>query len=468
MIEYLFWGCLGTLYGTLIGIIPIAGVTTALITIFSVGSYFLADPYVGLVFLMSIVASCAAADSYTSILTGIPGASSTAACVLDGYPMCKNGEAPRAMGIAVTDSFFNGMFFTLITFALLPWYGQIILYIGTPEFAGLMLLSMATVFYISKSLLAISVGLFLGLIGLDPATGTERFTFGWDYLEAGIQIIPIMAGLFGVPELVYGWKTRVSISQQQHYFSGFKQGVLDVWRYRIDVFRGGCIGFVSGLLPGVGGAVGDFLAYGATKAARPHEPYGTGTPVGLAGCEGANSAQKVSSMIPTMLFGIPAAPFAAMVMAICMYFGIELGTPDLLYDDRFIESMALGYLIGTLGVALLSVFLFRYIVKILEVPFWVYATAILAVIVYANMQYTGGWEDLVVLIGMSVIGIVCKHFDINRPAILIMFVIAERLENYVQQTHKLYSLEELMQRPLIWGITLGCGLILYSALKKAK
>ena len=91
--DYVIWAFIGTCYGMLVGIIPIAGVTTALITVFSMGAYFMADPYLGLVFLTAIVASCASADSYTSILTGIPGASTTAACVIDGYPMAKKGQA---------------------------------------------------------------------------------------------------------------------------------------------------------------------------------------------------------------------------------------------------------------------------------------------------------------------------------------------------------------------------------------
>ena len=88
------------------------------------------------------------------------------------------------------------------------------------------------------------------------------------------------------------------------------------------MMRGGFIGFVTGLLPGVGGAVGDFLAYGSTVARHPKEKFGNGNPLGLLGCEGANNAQKVSSMIPTVLFGIPAAPFAAIMMSLCLYFGI--------------------------------------------------------------------------------------------------------------------------------------------------
>jgi len=147
-------------------------------------------------------------------------------------------------------------------------------------------------------------------------------------------------------------------------------------------------------------------------------------------------------MIPACLFGIPAAPFAAMVMAICMYFGMEIGTPSLLDDLQFTNSLAFGYIFGTVGVALLSIFLYKYILKLLEVPFWIYATFILGVIVYANMQYTGGWEDLALLAILSAIGVVCKMFNISRPAILVAYVVAFKIDEYFWGTLQLYGYKQ--------------------------
>lgn len=459
MIEYAVWIMLGSLYGMLVGVIPIAGVTTALITVFGFADYFMATPYLGLVFVTSIVAACAAADSYTSILTGIPGASTTAACVIDGYPMSQRGEAGRAMGIAIADSLFNGVLYGVLAFALLPMYGKIILWFGIPELMAFMILAVACVgFVISRSLwrsaLAIVIGLVLGLIGQDPGTGAARLTGGWDYVEAGIQLIPLISGLFGFPEIIWGWRTRNRLIEVRDYWKQLGQGFRDVMTHWRDSGRGGLIGFVTGLIPGVGGAVGDFLAYGATVRAHPNEQFGTGNPRGLLGCEGANSAQKVSSMIPTVLFGVPAAPFAAIVMALCMYFGMELGTPDLLDDPAFVASLMAGFVGGTIIVALASVFLMRIIIKILSVPFWIYGTVIVGVIVYANLQYTGTWQDIVILFLCTVLGIVCKYFDVSRPAILVTFVIAERLENYTQQTFILYSASDLITRPVFMTIML--------------
>jgi putative tricarboxylic transport membrane protein len=452
MLEYLFWAMAGTLYGMLVGIIPIAGVTTALITVFSMGTYFMADPYLGLVFLTAIVASCASADSYTSILTGIPGASTTAACVIDGYPMAKKGQAARAMGIAIADSTFNGVVYAILAFALLPYYGEIIVLFGRPEFLGFMMMALACVGFVASknvytSILAIVFGLFVGMIGQD-VVGNPRYAFGWEYLENGVGMIVLLSGLFGIPELLDGFKKGVKTAAPpigDDYFKQLFQGFGDARRNWRDMVRGGFIGFVTGLLPGVGGAVGDFLAYGATKAAHkePQEvPFGEGNPVGLLGCEGANNAQKVSSMIPACLFAIPAAPFAAMVMAICMYFGMEIGQPTLLQDDNFTNSLLMGYIFGTIGVALLSVILYKWIIKILEVPYWIYATIIIGIIIWANMQYTGGWEDFALLMILSAIGVVLKHFNVSRPAVLVAYVVAFKIDEYFWGTLQIYGYKQ--------------------------
>lgn len=465
MIEYLGWILAGSLYGLLVGVVPIAGVTTALITVFGMAPYFLGDPYAGILFLTSITAACAAADSYTSILTGIPGASTTAACVIDGYPMTRNGEAGRAMGIAIFDSTLHGVMYGILAFALLPIYSKMIMWFGIPEFAGFMIMSLACVGFVAsknpfKSLIAIVLGLFIGMIGQEPSTGEFRYTFGWEYLGAGVQMIALISGLFGLPELIWGFRERHKRPPVfDNYWPQIRQGFQDCIRCWRDMLRGGFIGFVTGLLPGVGGAIGDFLAYGATVARNPQEKFGNGNPRGLLGCEGANSAQKVSSMIPTVLFGIPAAPFAAILMALCIYFGIELGTPSLLDDQQFVWSLMAGFVGGAIIVGVVSVFFMRWIVRLLEVPYWIYASVIIAVIVFANLEYTGGWQDLAMLALCSALGIALKYFDISRPAVLITYVVAERMEAYVKQTAQLYDMGDLVTRP-IFMLTMAAAVVI--------
>ena len=464
--DYALWCLLGTLYGILLGVIPMAGAGTAMLLVFSFAGYFDPNPYYGLIFLISVIAASSTADSYTSLLTGIPGASTTAASIIDGYKMSKNGEAARAIGIAMADSTFNGILFGLLAFALLPFYAPIIYKFGVPELFMFMTLSIASVaFIVSKnfwlSCLAICIGAFIGLIGIDPQTQGPRFAFGTLYLQDGVPIIMMIAGLFGIPELVSGFhfgKNRPA--PITNYFSQLFDGFRTTFKLWKDSLRGGFIGFVAGLLPGVG-PVGDMLAYGATVKAHPKDKFGVGNPKGLAGCEGANNAQKAGSLIPTVLFGIPASPFAAIFMAMCITFGLDVGNPFMLEDKKFLSLLGYGFVGATILTFFICIFTSKLLVKILEIPYPVYALIIFAIIIYTCQSYTGLYMDYVTLACCSVLGLVCFKFKISRPAILLTYIIIDKWQNLGQQWLTMYTWDQMLTRPLFLVLLSGVLFLVY-------
>jgi TctA family transporter len=316
-----------------------------------------------------------------------------------------------------------------------------------------------------RSLIAIAVGIGLGLIGTDPATNADRYTLGWDYLGDGIQLMPFVAGLFAIPELVDGLKHRRKTVDSTDQLGQTISGVKAVWASKWDALRGGFIGAFVGLLPGLGGAMSDWMAYGSTVAAHPNEKFGNGNIKGVIGPEGANNAQKATSMIPTVLFGIPGAPFAAVIMALFMYLGFELGTPDLAHDDHFFDSLTFGFMWATVLVGVFCLLFTRYISAITRVPYKYYFPILFIFITWACVQYTGGWEDYFILAVCSVLGILCKKHKFSRPAMVIGFILAERVEALTLQMTSLYSIDQLVTRPIfvillllttcvfVWGIT---------------
>jgi len=460
----------GTLYGLLIGIIPSAGATTGLVALFGFISYFADQPYLGVIFCMAVVAASTTGDTYTGVLLGIPGANSAAATMVDGFPLAQKGQATYAITAAVTTSTVNGLLWGTLTFALLPWYTNLLMILGIPELWAFTMLALATVGFVSstwwvRSLIAIAVGIGLGFIGTDPATNADRYTLGWDYLGDGIQLMPFVAGLFAIPELVDGLKRRRKTVNSVDQLGQTIAGVKAVWNSKWDALRGGFIGAFIGLLPGLGGAMSDWMAYGSTVAAHPNEKFGDGNIKGVIGPEGANNAQKATSMIPTVLFGIPGAPFAAVIMALFMYLGFELGTPDLAHDARFFDSLTFGFMWGTVIVGVFCLLFTRYISAITRVPYKYYFPLLFVFITWACVQYTGGWEDYFILAVCSVLGILCKKYKFSRPAMVIGFILAERVEALTLQMTSLYSIDQLVTRPIFvillllttgvfaWGIT---------------
>jgi TctA family transporter len=443
---------LGTLYGLIIGLIPAAGATTGLIILFGLMSYF-SDPYLGVIFCMAVVAASTTGDTYSGILLGIPGANSAAATMVDGHPLAQQGKATYALTAAITTSTVNGLLWGTLTFALLPWYTKLMMIFGIPEMWAFVMLALVCVGFVSnkfwiRSLIAIGIGLFLGMIGTNPVTNADRWTFGWEYLGAGIQIMPMVAGLFAFPEILDGLKKRDATTTKHNTSGQTLDGIKAVWKYKWDAIRGGAIGAFIGFLPGLGGAMGDWMAYGSTVAANPKEEFGKGNIRGVIGSEGANNSQKATSMIPTVLFGIPGASFAAVLLALFMTLGFELGTPDLAYDMRFFDSLTFGFMWATVLVGIICITFNRYISMISYVRYRYYFPALVVFITWACAQYTGGWEDYAILILCSVLGVFCKEYKYSRPALLMAFILAAKVEALTIQMTTLYTIETLMTRPI--------------------
>jgi len=174
-------------------------------------------------------------------------------------------------------------------------------------------------------------------------------------------------------------------------------------------------------------------------------------------------------MIPTVLFGIPGAPFAAIIIGLFAYLDFELGTIDLAMDTKFFDSMLYGFMLATVLVGALCLLVTRYIAKIAQVPYGYYFPLLLGFIVLACMQYTGGWEDLAILILCSIVGVLAKEYKFSRPAMLFGFILADRIEALTVQMFGLYNFDKLIDRPIFWTlIVLIVAVLVWGITKRSK
>lgn len=461
--EYIGWLLLGVLYGFIIGIIPVAGAATGLVALYGFLYLFLADPYALVVFTTAIVVACTLGDSFASVIMNIPGAAGSAATMVDGFPLARQGQGARALSAAITTSTINGILWGVLVFAFLPFYAQAVMAFAIPEMLAFILLAFTCVCFVNseywfRGIVALIIGIVLGLVGLDPNTNEARMTMGWDYLQSGIQIAPVLAGFLAVPELLEAYRSKIETIKisSRTIWAQIKQGIQDSWQHRVEGFKGGAIGAFIGMLPGIGGSIADWLAYGQTVASNKKEsiPFGSGNIKGVIGAEGANNAQKATAYIPTVLFGIPAAPFEAIIMSMFMLVGLELGSPQLLSDMTFFKTLGWSYfwaMIITFGVAMLFI---RYAVRIMNVPFHYYFWPVLVLLLWSCVQYTGYWEDYVMFVLCAGAGILFKYLKLSRAAVIIGFVLADRLEATGIQFVNLYSISDLFTRPISGTIIL--------------
>jgi len=455
----------GVFYGLLVGLIPAAGATTGLVVLFPFAATLGAvDPYLAVIFITAVVAASTTGDTFASVLLGIPGANSSAATIVDGFPLAKQGKATYALSAAITTSTLNGLIWGALTFLLLPWYYDFVILppseggVGQAELFALCILAFVTVGFITtsswiKSLAALALGGLLALVGTDPITASPRFTFGWDFLMGdgtgkGISLIPLITGVFAMPEIILALRNKSLSPQNDEHtqntqlIDGIKISFKE-WKLSL---RGGAIGAIVGFLPGLGGGISDWLSYGQTVATHPNEkiPFGQGNIKGVIGPEGSNNSQKATSFIPTVLFGIPGAPFAAIIIGLFSVVGFDLSldSANIIQDGRFFNALSFAFLGSTLVTGIICLTLMKQITKISYVPYKYYLPIVVIAIVWA--VYVSGYgvyglESIFLLFAFSLLGLGLKKWKFSRPALMIGFILSDKIELLALQFFSLFN-----------------------------
>ena len=466
-IQHMMYLMGGVLLGILVGILPGLGGIVG----FSIMLPFLygMDQTSALAMLIGMVAVIPTSDTFTSVLMGIPGSSASQATVLDGYPMSQKGEAARALGAAFSASLVGGLLGALILSAFIVFARDIILKLGSAELFILGIFGLSMVGVLSgkslyKGFIAACVGLLLGSVGSAPATGEFRMTMDSYYLYDGIKLVILGLGIYAVPEIIDLLVKNQKISKAGKLGGSWIQGMKDTWKYKWIVARCAPLGAMIGAIPGLGGSVVDWIAYGhVVQTSKDKSQFGKGDVRGVIAPESANNAKEGGGLIPTLLFGIPGSGSMAVFLGGLTILGIEPG-PGMVDENLEISyiiiwSLALANVVGTLTCLLLS----GKIAKITTIPYGYIAPVMLMIIFFAALQATRSLEDLILLISIGALGVLFKYFDWPRPALLIGFVLAGTIETYYYQAVQFYSWQMLERT----GVLIIIGFMLMSLLLSA-
>ncbi|MDO8384664.1 MAG: tripartite tricarboxylate transporter permease [Microbacterium sp.] len=444
--ETLLLMVLGIFIGFIVGILPGLGgaVTIALLLPFT----FAMEPVQGIVFLLSMWIVTGTAGDITSVLFGIPGEATSAAAVLDGYPMTKKGQAGRALGIVLTSSTIGIVFGAIVLGVFITVIRPLVLLLGPPEFFMLVLLGLAFVVTLSgkspaKGMAMVALGLLASYVGSDPSAGLPRFTFDQMYLWGGIELIPVVVGLFGGAEVLQLMLTRSSIatgSLGDAKLSGTMRGVGDALRHWFLAVRSSAIGVIIGMLPGLGGTVAQWVSYGqARQTSKNPEQFGEGAIDGLVAAGATNNAKDAGSLIPTIAFGIPGGAATAVLLGGFMVLGITPGQAMLTTQLDVTFSMVWTVIIaGILGVAL-ALALVRPLASLTRISGTVLTPILFLFLVIGAYTASNNWGDLFVMLAASVLGVVCLRWDWPRVPFLLALVLGALLEQYLNLSNTLFS-----------------------------
>ncbi|MEM6760324.1 MAG: tripartite tricarboxylate transporter permease [Pseudomonadota bacterium] len=434
----------GVVMGLAIGVFPglggIAGLSLLLPFMFGM------DPILGLALMIGMVAVVPTSDTFASVLMGIPGSSASQATVLDGFPLAQRGKAARALSAAFASSLFGGLvgaaFLTVFILVARP----VVLLFKSPELLMVSIFGLSMVGILAgrvaiKGVVAAGLGLLVGTIGEGPFSGELRMSsYDLPYLTDGLKLVIVGLGIFAVPEIVALLRKDRAISDTPSLGGGWLDGIKDWWANKWLSMRCSIIGVVVGVIPGLGGSVVDWIAYGHAVQSTPDKSrFGNGEIRGVVAPESSNNAKEGGGLVPTLLFGIPGSGSMAIFIGALALLGtgIDVG-PSLLENNldftySIVWLLALANVIGTVLCILAS----GGIARLTNIRFALLAPFIFMIISFAAFQSGQNLMDLVALFAIGFLGILMRRFDWSRPAFLIGFVLSNPVENYSNNANQI-------------------------------
>lgn len=457
-LHHFMYLMVGVLVGLVVGVLPGLGgiVGMSLLLPFVYGM----DPTSALAMLIGMLPVLAISDTFASVLMGIPGSSASQATILDGFPLAKKGQAARALSAAFTASLFGGLFGALVLTICVLIARPLILSFGAAELFMLTLFGLSMVGVLSgqslaKGVAACAAGLALGAVGAAPATGEYRMDFDTLYLMDGVPLVVVGLALFAVPEIGDLLRKNSTIADKASSLgSGWLQGIRDSWIYRWLTLRCAGLGAILGMIPGLGGSVVDWIAYGhVVQTSKDRSQFGKGDIRGVIAPESTTSAKEGGGLVPTLLFGIPGSGSMAILLAGMVLIGLQPG-PSMVSENlnityTIVWSLAIANVVGTV----LCIVLAPGIARITTIRYALIAPFMLLIISFAAFQPSRSFMDLLALLVLGVFGMLLRRFGWPRPAFLIGFVLATQGERYLYQAVQ-FSGWSFFGRPIVIAIAL--------------
>lgn len=422
----------GTLCGYAVGVLPGIGPVTGIAILLPLTYY--VPPIDALIFFASLYQSAEYGGSITAIAVSAPGTPNAAATILDGYAMNRNGQIGKAFGYSLWSAVFASLVGILGMLFLARPMAKLALLFGPSAYADLGLLGLSAVSTLSSEyplagLLSAALGLLLSTVGLDLISGIPRFTFGQATLFNGVPLVPLLIGIFALPEAVTMLGRRRTAGEGK----AKAQRVWLRWPEFRGAFRGTAIGtvvgFLMGLIPGLAGSVPPWISYYLAKStSRDPSRFGKGAPEGITAPEATNAAVMHSTLIPTFSFGIPGTPTSAVILGAMMISGLTPG-PLLFQQHPDIPfTVIISLLFATAFLFVIGLVATNLWVRMLNLPYEVLAIAIFLFVVVGSYVDRSSIFDVEFAIGAGVLGYFMNRFGFSIPALILGVILGPIVE----------------------------------------
>ena len=450
---------LGVLVGTIVGVLPGIGPVGAMALLLP--STFSLHPATALIMLAGIYYGAMYGGSTTSILVNVPGEAGSIVTLIDGYQMTRKGRAGAALCVAAVGSFVAGSIGVVGIMLAAGWLADLAIRFGPPEYfaialGGLLLLSRLSGGSVLHAFVMVAVGLALGTVGMDTVSALRRFTFGSVTLSQGVDLVPVIMGLYGVAEVLLLAEQGVAKALVVSVRLKELLPTHAEWRRSwAPIGRGSVVGFVTGLIPGPAAVLSTFIAYNIEKkVSRTPERFGHGAIEGVAAPESANNAATAGAMVPLLSLGIPFSPATAILLGALVIHGLQPGPlmivqrPEVFWG--FVASMYIGnFLLLILNLPLVGLF-----VSVLRLPQHVLATMVLVLCLVGAFSLSNSYLDLWILVVFGVFGYALRKLSVDASPLVVALVLGPMMEKTLRQSLFITqgSIFDVVTRPLTLAI----------------
>ena len=427
---------IGVIIGTFVGAIP--GMTTPMAVALTLPFTFTMPPVTGILLLLGVYKGGIYGGSITAILINAPGTPAASCTALDGYPLAKRGEARRALDMALYASCVADFISNISLILFAGVLASFALRFGPAEVFTLILFALTIISGVSgnqllKGIGSACLGLLLATVGLDLVYGTNRFVFGEFNLMSGLTFIPVLIGLFALPEIINYYTQRIAKAEHSP-LAGLGATFQDFKNSFKTIIRGSVIGVILGAIPGIGGAPSAFLSYAeAKRTSKNSGNFGKGEIEGVAAAEAGNNGVAGATLIPLLALGIPGDIITAIILGAFMIHGLRPGPLMFQENIDLIYALFIGIMLSSVYLLVVGKVSIKLISRIADVPHRILFPIVFVLCVFGAYAVNNTVFDVTVMFIMGVIGFAMLKLEIPAAPFLIAFILGPMLEDNFRQ-----------------------------------
>ncbi|MCI5074089.1 tripartite tricarboxylate transporter permease [Oricola sp.] len=423
-----FFLTLGVFVGIVAGAIP--GINGAMVIALSLPLTYFMQPGDALVLLVSMYVGSTTGGLISATLMKMPGTPAAIMTTLDGFPMARRGQAGRALGFGIMSSFVGGLISWVFLATLSPPLAEIAVRFGPFEIFSITLVALMLIAAISqgsmvKGLISGLLGAIAATVGVDPASGGVRLTFGYGEMDAGFRLISVLLGVLVLSQVAEDYrmlhlpveKIRTSTRDM---FMRFADMRAQAWNF----LRSSIIGTWIGILPGIGGTTASIAAYTVAKSfSKRSSEFGSGCEDGIVAAESSNNAAVNGALVPLITLGIPGSVVDVMLLGALIIHNLTPGPLLFQNSPEAAYGIIASALVANFVMLAMMLVLTPYIARLIDVPKkWILAPIIVFCIIGAYSE-ANRFFDVWVMLGFAVVGFLMTRHRIPAGPFIIGFIL---------------------------------------------